>query len=198
LQERMKFSPNLPTPQPCHTYRTLHSSCRSSVTLSDKHTRKQQNARCRALGLIVCAVSVAFASLRRQSVHGKLTVASSRKISPKSISMHRRNTSRLRLITQRMMRTMLVSRENRMRRANNMIVQYVFRVPALRLPRAVRWWYYSEVFAVRPGYVGRIRAVDEEHLGIRPRQSARRGSEGARDYSTCPRHQADGIGFVYS
>ena len=64
---------------------------------------------------------------------------------------------------------MLVSRENRMRRADDMTMQYVLRAPALRLPRAVRWWYYSEVFAVCPGYVGRIRAVDEEHLGIRPR-----------------------------
>jgi hypothetical protein len=52
LQERMKFSPNLPMPQPSHTYRTFHSSCRSSVTSSDKHTRKVQNTLCRISELI--------------------------------------------------------------------------------------------------------------------------------------------------
>jgi len=54
-----------------------------------------------------------------------------------------------------------VSRENCMRKTGDVTVPYALRVPALRLPRAVRWGHYSEVLAARPGQVGRICADDE-------------------------------------
>ena len=60
-----------------------------------------------------------------------------------------------------MMSIMLVSRENCMRKTGDVTVPYALRVPALRLPRAVRWGHYSEVLAARPGQVGRICADDE-------------------------------------
>ena len=96
LREQMKFSPNLPIHHPSHTYRTLHSSCHSSVTPSEKHTRKLQSILRKTLELIVCAVSVAFASLTRRNSYGKLTVTPSRKISPNDITPRQWNTSRLR------------------------------------------------------------------------------------------------------
>lgn len=110
-QAQMIFSPNLRTRQQSHPYRTLHSSCRSSGTPSDKRTRELQNTLRRTSELIRWAVSVAFVSLTRQNVHGELTTASSREISPNNTCKRLWNTSRLRRATHRMMRITLVSRE---------------------------------------------------------------------------------------
>lgn len=47
-----------------------------------------------------------------------------------------------------------------------MNVSCVFRVPALRLPRAIRWWNDPEVLAGHPGQVGKVDTDDDEDMGI--------------------------------